>query len=49
MPRILILDDQPSMAGMTALMTAMLDYEVVQCHLPAEACAGCEMSPSICS
>lgn len=37
MPRILILDDQPSMAGMTALMTAMLDYEVVQCHLPAEA------------
>jgi DNA-binding response OmpR family regulator len=37
MPRILILDDQPSMAGMTALMLAMLDYEVVQCHLPAEA------------
>jgi DNA-binding response OmpR family regulator len=35
--RILILDDQPTMAGTAALLVAMLGYEPVQCHLPAEA------------
>jgi CheY-like chemotaxis protein len=35
--RILILDDQPSMAGTVALLVRMLGYEPVQCHVPAEA------------
>lgn len=37
--RILIVDDQPSMAGMTALLVAMFGYEAVQCHHPQEAMA----------
>jgi DNA-binding response OmpR family regulator len=35
--RVLILDDQPSLAGTAALLVAMLGYEAVQCHLPADA------------
>ncbi len=35
--RILILDDQPPMAGTAALLVAVFGYEPVQCHLPAEA------------
>ena len=37
--RVFILDDQPMMAGTTALMVAIFGYEAVQCHHPKEAVA----------
>lgn len=43
--RILILDDQPSLAGAAALLVAMFGYEPVQCHLPAEAFTRLQAEP----
>ena len=37
--RLLIVDDNPSMAGTAALMAVVLGYEPVQCHSPQEALA----------
>jgi CheY-like chemotaxis protein len=35
--RVLVVDDEPVMAGMTALLVAMVGYEAIQCHSPREA------------
>jgi CheY-like chemotaxis protein len=34
---VLVVDDQPSMAGMTALLVAALGYKALQSHSPHEA------------